>query len=730
MGGNNSINQKKLSEEFLNTHSSHYMYCPRCYLIPSIKPFLMKGELYISLYCKCLYDEKEYMTFESYVQLIMKKKETGNFCKKHKSTEGFLFCISCEKWLCDSCFIYHKEKYPKHLYNKIPIRLRQYCHRHEKEQAVGYCKNCGKNVCKNCLEAKMKLRHDVFIYYDKENAICITKKWNSFLEKHMSHTSINEKLKEEVINLINNDKNISDEEKKNWNKKLNDAYIKNKQINDKLSEYILFLFSNYDYSFHIGNIVNHNIFFNINNVKLNNSNFSINQQYSPIKNAEKLIKYYKNMFIIQLSPLVNIKNISSERKNVTNKQISKIILLDGHNIAILTSNGIIIVLNYFTYEELYRIKKVTVNENSLEKNDLNNAINTINTMENLQNFFLGTDEDDDDDEDFNNNLLNERIFRQQTQILNQIHNQNNINNKENKKINIIKVYNINNSIKHKSSLNSNDGSQNYNDVFNQNEINIINNDKTNEEEEGLELNFNFISMTYIKKYKLLALIIENCNEIYLFDITKKEALKEKLTAHKKEVLEILALKNDNLASYGKDFALRIWNIKNLQNFITINVEIKFYYIYFTQLLYGNLIFATGESVIKIFKLPDYEFENEITSVPQPMNYFELPDKKLIIASDDHYVRILRPPDYKEVTFLFNKRKKIYSFLLLDKKKLLVSLKDNSLHLMFFNKKNHKNNMQCVSTNSYSPIGSIVKTNDNRIISISWDNVVKIFLVGD
>ena len=124
-------------------------------------------------------------------------------------------------------------------------------------------------------------------------------------------------------------------------------------------------------------------------------------------------------------------------------------------------------------------------------------------------------------------------------------------------------------------------------------------------------------------------------------------------------------------------------MKRLQNTTTINVEIKKYYIYFTQLLYGNLIFATGPSTIKILKLPEIEFDNDITSIPDPMNYFELPDKRLIISSDDYYVRILKPPEYKVVTFLFNKqRTKIYSFLLLDKKRLLVGLKDNSTQIFF------------------------------------------------
>jgi WD40 repeat protein len=309
---------------------------------------------------------------------------------------------------------------------------------------------------------------------------------------------------------------------------------------------------------------------------------------------------------------------------------------------------------------------------------------------------------------------------QQTHIYNLIQNNNiNTNQEENKRINLIKVYKNNS-----SKLNYS------NDMCNQNEINT---DKYNDdEEEDLEINYKFRSMAYIKQKNLLCLIIDNCKDIYLFDIIKREALKEKLSKHKKEVLDLLALKDDNLASYGEDFAIRIWNMKRLQNTTTINVEIKKHYFYFTQLLYGNLIFSTNQNTVKILKLPEFEFEKDITIVPEPVNYFELPDKRLIVSLDDGYVRILKPPDYKVVNILYNrKRTKISSFLLLDNQRLLVGLNDYALEIIYFNDKNHKNSSAISS--HFSPIASLIKTKDdkdNRVISISCDNVVKIFLVGD
>jgi len=725
MGTKSTISYKKLSEEYLNSQSTHWMYCPYCYSIPSIKQFLKKGELYISIYCKCLYDKKETMTFDDYEKLIMKSKVQG-VCKKHSNTEGFLFCITCEKWLCNLCYISHKKKYSNHLFNKIPIRLKEYCYRHEKELAVAYCKICSKNVCEDCKIEKEKLRHELFIYYDKENVVRCNNKWNDFIQLHMTFNSRNEKNKEEIIGLIKKSNDISDDDKNNLINKINSSYIKNKQINDKICEYILFLYSNFNYSYDIGKIVNRNIFYNINSLRLDHTTFSIKEELSVIKNAEALIKYYENIHILQSSHLVNIKNISTERQNVT-KQISKACLLDNTNVATLTSKGIIIVWDYIDYNELYRIKKLTFNENTyLEKKD-NNILKNTNTINDIHNYIIPDLNDDD-----NNLNINERVIRQQAHILNLIRN-NTFNQKNIKKLNIIKVYTMNNLSKLNSSNNSNGDGQNYDDTYNQNEINNMNKDLYHDEEEdALDLNFNFSSMAFIKKFKILCLIIDNCSDIYLFDITKKEALKERLIGHKKEVLDILTLKNNNLASYGKDYAIRIWNLNKFQNTMTINVEIKKYYIYFTQLLYGNLIFATDKSLIKILKLPEYEFDNDITCVSQPINYFELPDKRLIIASDDYYVKVLKPPDYKQVLFLFHKKRiKIYSFLLLDKNRLLVGLSDNCIHLINFNSKSHKNDI-LISTH-LSPIGSLIKTNDinnTKVISMSWDNAVKVFLVGD
>ncbi len=726
--GNKTVNQRKLDEEYRKTTRNYWLFCPLCYQINSSKPFILDDELYISLYCKCRYDERQFMPFDKFLELIIGKKKNEYFCKKHKNEPGFLFCIFCEKWLCKYCFLSHRENYPYHLLNNFPVKLREYCYKHEKDLAVAYCITCEKNICQICLAEKQKLRHEISIFNNPQHKKIYKKQWKTFLEMYVLHESKNNEYKEDMIKNINESIELKVEEKNKLIKKINISYNKNKKINNKLCEYCLLLFSNFDFSFKIAKIPNHNICNNIFNLIFNNPSFSKKESLSLGGNAEKLINYYNDVHLLRLNPLVCVKNMSTERQNVTN-QIAKIVLIDDETVATLISKGIVIVWNYITYEELYRIKKVTINEKDKNENNivLNNLNNHLN--ENINNYLINLDEDEEEIINNNNfNFINNHIIQQQFDLFNQIQgnvqNNNNINN-EIKKINILKVYHVN---KIQFNFSLNDISFDY---FSQEEINREQ-IKDFEDDEGLDLNYNFTSIAYIKTYKILALIIENYNEIYLFDIKNQGSLSKTLIGHKKEVLEILTLKNDFLASYGNDFTLRIWNMKHLQNVTTINVQIKKSYIYFTQLHYGNLIFTTDNKTIKLLDIKLYEFLPDIKVDSSPINYFELPDKRLIIASEDYLIRIYEPPDYLKFTALTKLRQKIYSFILLDMNRFLIGIEENGIHSL--NILNWKAKGPIKFTNKVqgfrSPIGSIIKTKNKRVITISWDNLIKVFIFGN
>ena len=89
MGNKTSINQRKLNEEYNKIIQNYWIFCPRCFQISSVKPFILENDLYISLYCKCLCDERQFMTLDELLKLIMNKKIMGSFCKNIKIHQDF-----------------------------------------------------------------------------------------------------------------------------------------------------------------------------------------------------------------------------------------------------------------------------------------------------------------------------------------------------------------------------------------------------------------------------------------------------------------------------------------------------------------------------------------------------------------------------------------------------------------------------------------------------------------
>ena len=233
MGNKAYVNPKKVNDEYRQIHHTYWLFCPRCFHISSVKPFLLGDELYMSLYCKCIFDERQFMPFEELLKLIKDKKAIGNFCKKHKNTPGFLYCIYCEKWLCDYCFLYHKENYPSHLLNHIPVKLKEYCTKHTKDLAVGYCKSCNMNICDACYREQQKIRHgdDISLFGNSDNKDLSEKNFDVFLEKQYQHATKNSELKDEMINNINKNKIKIDKESFIGNKNINNTNI-NKNIKD------------------------------------------------------------------------------------------------------------------------------------------------------------------------------------------------------------------------------------------------------------------------------------------------------------------------------------------------------------------------------------------------------------------------------------------------------------------------------------------------------------------
>ena len=98
--------------------------------------------------------------------------------------------------------------------NHKPVKLREYCSKNEKDIAVAYCITCQNNVCEIYLREKHKLRHEIFMFKISQHSKVYQEKWETFLDKQFLHESKNSEYKDEMINNINGNEELSEDEKK------------------------------------------------------------------------------------------------------------------------------------------------------------------------------------------------------------------------------------------------------------------------------------------------------------------------------------------------------------------------------------------------------------------------------------------------------------------------------------------------------------------------------------
>ena len=251
----------------------------------------------------------------------------------------------------------------------------------------------------------------------------------------------------------------------------------------------------------------------------------------------------------------------------------------------------------------------------------------------------------------------------------------------------------------------------------------------NNEENDNIFKSNFCGMCFIPQFNYLVFIVDKSPNIQIYNmkILNEFKLETILLGHSDDLIYILNLNNGNLASYSKDQTLRIWDMVTFQAQIILKFDIKFSHTCFTQLYYNEIIFAIEEFTVKLFNLEKNEFSKSFNCNSKPISYFQLPDKRLIISCDDRTVRIYKPPNYDNFTYIPKYNSKIYTYLLIDQERLLIGNKDCSIILLYLNYNEH---FEKIGEHS-ACVGCIKKCiNNNKIISISWDNTCKIWAIGN
>jgi len=292
--------------------SSDLLICPRCLAnIPLINHTVKNGKALVEIKCRC-----------------------NKFQKQELYIEDFLSV--CEKLLRE-----------KHINSYQFVILR--CSDHRNMEIVSYCKQCGKNLCSECEKDIIHEGHEIVSIRKLCKELDLDELMDNF-EKSKNNVLINNELSK---SLLIDSLNAQIEKINEIIKNVEEAYDFNRSINESLIDLIDSLIRDFNNTVRDDDLTNYNILQNL----LNNTKFNFNQcdidERNLLDSAEKLIKYYKNNFIVRKNykELICLKEIAEPKK----KCIHSIFEITEKRLAATCENDIYI----YSLPDLKEIDKYT-----------------------------------------------------------------------------------------------------------------------------------------------------------------------------------------------------------------------------------------------------------------------------------------------------------------------------------------------------------------------------------
>ena len=203
--------------------------CPTCH---SFIEILNENEKFIMFKClNCDENKENKLAIEDYLKSL-KNINKCFFCKIHKNSENWKFCVQCKTIICNDCINQHNDCNGTLMnFDEIGTKCLEHPNIKNNEN-IYYCKTCKKHICKECIKTKQHTSHIKadfveILSEDEKNNI---KKINESLKQLQKNTEKeNEnKIKELEINYENEKRQLEEEyeEKVDNNKKILDKEIK------------------------------------------------------------------------------------------------------------------------------------------------------------------------------------------------------------------------------------------------------------------------------------------------------------------------------------------------------------------------------------------------------------------------------------------------------------------------------------------------------------------------
>lgn len=235
--------------------------------------------------------DKRIMYLNNFLQKNNVQNKKYSYCSReeHKDIFCTIFCLHCQKWLCDDCIKQHRYFCKGHRTLTTEFKIETKCPEHELKDVEFYCAICKRHLCFAC---KVSHQHEtLFQLSDPSNIQKIQEVLKTFQEAKEKVYSWNKKVYQTVVRLFN--KEI--EKYKSRLLKVSSLFDINTKRNNDFISFFQILIDNY-------NLASKNADYYIITNLINNGKFNL-QKCDTTYNSfdelyEKTCSYFSNDYII------------------------------------------------------------------------------------------------------------------------------------------------------------------------------------------------------------------------------------------------------------------------------------------------------------------------------------------------------------------------------------------------------------------------------------------------
>ena len=263
--------------------------CKDCFRLYSLRINPIFPTCKIIRACNCGNTEIEIQNFLSEYKKNKNLSISCSKCKKNNPKEP-KYCHDCQKLYCINCYKnIHTENIDNKSHKLIPIEKYDFfCIQHPNNNFCAYCKTCKINVCIQCGKDKFHEGHKIIFYHKIYNE----KKMKDYLKKAIESSKVKIDYNKKIYLMIS--KELKNKEINKTLKTLNEI---NEMENKKILEMINILEEIYD----ISKPKNYRIIMNmLDNIDFNLERIKFGKDSSKENDANSLINYYKNNFILKV----------------------------------------------------------------------------------------------------------------------------------------------------------------------------------------------------------------------------------------------------------------------------------------------------------------------------------------------------------------------------------------------------------------------------------------------